>query len=394
MTISINSTSPHRRTFNRRLTKAGLSLAVFATSLLLIACPSPGGGGGTTASDGGKPTPKEWHVTTFAGSDEKGGTDGTGTSASFTWLYSIAQSGATFYVTDASRHSIRTIDTTTARVDTIVSNGGNGETGGYANGNGTTARFNGPSGIVAADAGTLYVADSNNHRIRKVTIGAAAAATQVDDFAGRGTAGHANGAGTTAQFRNPAGLAIHGTTLYVADYSNHRIRAIDLASRTVSDVAGSGTAGHANGAGTTAQFRNPTDLAIRGTTLYVSDYSNHRIRAIDLASANKTVSTIAGDGTAGYADGAGITAQFNGPHGITVSGNTLYVSDSSNHRIRAIDLASGAVRNIAGDGMWESRDGIGTAARFKTPTGIIAVSENTLYVATKEGQRIRKLEYR
>ena len=265
--------------------------------------------------------------------------------------------------------------------------------GSYATGNGTTARFNNPSGIVAADAGTLYVADSNNHRIRKVTIGAAAAATQVDDFAGRGTAGHANGAGTTAQFRNPAGLAIHGTTLYVADYSNHRIRAIDLASGTVRDVAGSASAGDADGAGTTAQFRNPAGLAIRGNTLYVAEYNGHRIRAIDLASANKTVSTIAGSGTAGHAEGTGTAAQFDAPIGIAVSGGTLYVADYNNHRIRAIDLASGTVRDIAGDGTRESRNGIGTAARFNKPTGIIAVSENTLYVAT-EGQRIRKLEYR
>ena len=153
---------PHRGTFNHRLRHAGALLAVFTVSLLLISCPSPGGGGGTTTSnggdtaipDGGKPTPpapepekptpptkpKAWHVTTLAGSDSNGGIDSTGTSASFTWPFSIAHSGATFYVTDRSWHSTRTIDTTTARVDTIVSNGGNGLMGGYAPGNGTTAR--------------------------------------------------------------------------------------------------------------------------------------------------------------------------------------------------------------------------------------------------------------
>ena len=265
--------------------------------------------------------------------------------------------------------------------------------GGYSTGNGTTARFNGPSGIVAADAGTLYVADFINNRIRRVTIGATAAATQVNDFAGSGTAGHVNAAGTTARFNRPTGLAIRGTTLYVADYSNHRIRAIDLASGTVSDVAGNASPGDADGAGTAAQFNRPTGLAIRGTTLYVTEYSGHRIRAIDLASANKTVSTIAGSGTAGHTDGTGTAAQFDTPMGLAVSGGTLYVADYNNHRIRAIDLASGTVRDIAGDGTPESRNGIGTAARFNKPTGIIAVSENTLYIAT-EGKRIRKLEYR
>ena len=435
MIISVTSKRtpppPRQGTFNHRLRPAGALLAVFAVSLLLIACPSPGGGGGTNPSDGGgggttapdggtptppapepgkptpepptpgKPTPepptprpKQWHVSTFAGSGRVDGeADGTGTSASFSWPFSIAQSGAALYVTDRSWHSIRTIDTTTARVDTIVSNGGNGLGGGYATGNGTTARFNGPSGIVAADAGTLYVADSNNHRIRKVTIGATAAATQVDDFAGSGTPGDAIGPAATAQFRSPTGLAIRGTTLYVAEYNGHRIRAIDLASGTVSPVAGNGSPGDADGAGNTAQFRSPAGLAISGTKLYVAEYNGHRIRAIDLTSANNTVSTIAGSGTAGYAPGTGTAAQFDTPIGIAISGGTLYAADYKNHRIRAIDLASGTVRDIAGDGTPGSGNGIGTAARFNRPTGIIAVGENTLYVAT-EGRRIRKLEYR
>ena len=391
---------------------------------MLISCPSPGGGGGTTTSngggtaipDGGKPTPpapdpekptlppkpKAWHVTTFAGS-VSGGLDGIGTAASFSWPFSITQSGTTLYVIDRNRHTIHTVNTTTARVGTIVTNGTGGAlgglAGGYANGDGTTARFESPSSIVAAGGGTLYVADTNNHRIRKVTIDPAnltAAAAQVSDFAGSGTPGHTNGAAAGAQFNSPIALAISGTMLYVADYSNNRIRAIDLASanKTVSTIAGSGTAGHADGAGTTtAQFLQPTGLAVSGTTLYVADNGNHRIRAIDLASANKTVSTIAGSGTAGHANGVGTAAQFNRPVGIAVSGGTIYVADGNNHRIRAIDIATKTVRDIAGDGTSESTNGIGTAARFSNPTGIIAVSENTLYVST-QGSLIRKLDYR
>ena len=389
-------------------------LAIFAVSLLLIACPSPGGGGGTSTSngggtavpDGGKPTPpapepeeptlppkpKAWHVTTFAGG-EPGGVDGIGTAASFSWPVSIAQSGTTLYVIDRTRHTIRTVNTTTAQVGTIVTNGTSGLAGGYANGDGTTARFNSPSSIVAAGGSTLYVADTNNHRIRRVRPGASAAAAQVSDFAGSGTTGHTNGAAAGARFHNPISLAVSGTTLYVADYSNHRIRAIDLAANTVSTIAGNGTPGHADGAGAAAQFLQPAGLAVSGTTLYVADYNNHRIRAIDLASPNKTVSTIAGSGSKGHANGVGTAAQFNQPIGLAVSGSTLYVADYNNHRIRAIDITSGTVRDIAGDVTSGSRNGIGTAARFHNPTGIIAVSENTLYVAT-QGSRIRKLEYR
>ena len=300
--------------------------AVFAS------CDPSVGGGDTTTSG-----PKAWHVTTLAGDGLAGSADGIGTAASFARPFSIAQSGTTLYVTDRGQHSIRTVDTTTAQVGTIVTNGAGGLAGGYANGDGRTARFNTPSSIVAAGGSTLYVADTNNHRIRRVRPGAAAAAAQVSDFAGSGTAGYADGTGTAAQFDNPTGLAVSGTTLYVADSGNNRIRSIDL------------------------------------------------------ANTNKTVSTIAGSGTQGHADGVGTAAQFNGPIGIAVSGGTLYVADLNNHRIRAVDIATKTVRNIAGDGTRESTNGIGTAARFSNPTGI-AVSGSTLYVSTRS--LIRKLEYR
>ena len=190
-------------------------------------------------------------------------------------------------------------------------------------------------------------------------------------------------------------LSEDGNTLYVAENTSHRIRAIDLASanKTVTTLAG-GTQGYADDAtGTNAQFDGPSSLAVSGTTLYVADYDNHRIRAIDLASTNKTVSTIAGSGTPGHADGVGAAAQFNGPSGLAVSEDkkTLYVADYINNRIRAIDLASATVRDIAGDGTRESTDGIGTAARIARPNGIF-VSGDTLYVTS--GDLIRKLEYR
>ena len=413
---------------------------------LFAACDPSGGGGSSNPQPPTPPKPKAWHVTTFAGGGPSG-TDGIGPAAGFAFLFGIAQSGDTLYVTDFTRHSLRTVHTTTARVGTIVTGGT--AAAGHLNGAGTSARFNFPSGAAAAAGGTLYVADFRNHRVREVRAGANAAATQVSTLAGSGTPGDTNGAGTTAlfdgprdlalsrttlyvsdqnnhriraidlaspnkavstlagsgmpgdtngadtvaRFNNPTGLAIRETTLYVAEYNGHRIRAIDLTSGTVSDVAGNASAGDADGAGTTAQFRNPTGLAIRETTLYVAEYNGHRIRAIDLASANKTVSTIAGSGTAGHANGTGTAAQFDTPIGLAVSGSTLYVADYNNHRIRAIDIAGGTVRDIAGDGTAESTNGIGTAARFNKPTGIIAVSENTLYIAT-EGKRIRKLEYR
>ena len=366
---------------------------------LFAACdPSGGGGSPNTPTPPPPPKPKAWHVTTFAGGSGASDADGIGAAASFTAPFFIIQSGTTLYTVDGTSNSLRSIDTTTARVGTLVK--GN-IIGAHANGVGdaaaagastTQARFNAPRGIAAADAGTLYVTDSSNHRIRRVTIGAAAAATQVNDFAGSGTQGHANATGNAAQFNNPVGIAIGGTTLYVSETGNQRIRAIDIASGAVSDLAGS-AGGHANGVGAAARFNSPGGLAVSGNTLYVADISNHRIRAVDIPSG--TVSDVAGSGTSGHADGAGADARFNSPTGIAVNetGTTLYVADSGNHRIRAIDIATKTVRTIAGDGTSGTKNGLGTATRFQRPTGIV-VSGSTLYVTTINAGLIRKLEYR
>ena len=386
---------------NSRAGSRALRLLRFKACVLLLliavfsSCNPPHGGG--SSGDGGTPTPpvpKAWHVTTFAGGGARGasGGDGIGTAASFGLPFSIAQSGDTLYVIDLSMHSIRSVNTTTARVGTIVTGGSRG----YRNGAGTSALFHSPRGAAATAGGVLYVADTGGHRIREVRTGSSAADARVSDLAGKGASGYFNGAGADAQFSSPMGLALRdGSTLYVAEFNNHRIRAVDLASpnKIVSTIAGGNRANYIDGAGTVARFNRPAGLALSGTTLYVADYNNHRIRAIDLASPNKTVSTIAGSGKKGHSDGAGTAAQFNSPIDLAVGGTTLYVADEKNHRIRAIDLASPnkTVSTIAGDGTRGNTNGIGTAARFKNPYGI-AVSGGTLYVAS--GALIRKLEYR
>ena len=229
--------------------------------------------------------------------------------------------------------------------------------------------------------------------IRKVAIGATATDTTVSNLAGNGAVGHANGVGTAAQFNtfDIADMATDGTTLYISDNGNHRIRAVVIATQTVSDFAGSGTAGHANGAGTTARFNKPTGIATDGKTLYIADANNHRIRAVDIAT--KTVSDFAGSGVAGYANGAGTAAQFNKPMGIATDGKTLYIADTGNHRIRAVDIATKTVRDIAGNGTARHKEGVGSAAQFNFPTDL-AIDGNTLYVTDLTNNRIRKIEYK
>ena len=208
-----------------------------------------------------------------------------------------------------------------------------GSTVGFADGSGTTAQFNGPSGVAVAPDGTVYVADTNNHRIRATdpTTG------EVTTLAGNGFAGFVDGPGGTAQFSVPFGVAVAPNgTVYVADTNNHRIRAIDPTTGTVTTLAGNGTAGFVDGPGATAQFTGPSGVTVNSDgTVYVADRGNQRIRAIE--STTGQVTTFAGNGTAGFVDGPGATAQFNGPSGVTVDPDgVVYVADFDNHRIRKI----------------------------------------------------------
>ena len=366
--------------------RAGFRRRIWVPLLLgaLLAACDTGGAGGVPTTKPEVPTeptpppkPKAWHVSTFAGGGAAG-TDGIGAAAGFGTPYGIVQIGDTFYVTDRDRHSIRTIDTNTAEVGTIVP--ANTE-GGHKNGAARSARFNQPRGAVEGADGKLYIADFQNHRIRAVDL--ASSEKTVTTIAGSGTAGYVNGAGTAAQFNGPAGLALSGDTLYVADYDNDRIRAVDLVSenKTVTTIAvNSSTDAHL--------FNGPISLALSDDTLYLADHLNHRIKAIVLTTG--IVTTIAG-GPQGYADGAGTDARFNGPAGLALSGDTLYVADYHNHRIRAMDIATKRVRTIAGTGTKASVNGIGTAAQVDSPFGIVA-SGDTLYVTSRN--LIRKLEYK
>lgn len=264
---------------------------------------------------------------------------------------------------------------------TVSTLAGNGVFG-FADGAGNTAKFFQPIGVVFDAAGNLFVTDAENHRIRKVTPSG-----NVSTFAGSGTAGFADGAGTNAKFNSPRGITIDAVgNLYVADGINHNIRKITIAG-VVTTLAGSGIAGFADGVGAAAQFHFPKEIkADAAGNLYVADDINHRIRKV---TPTGTVSTIAGS-VLGSADGQGATATFNQPTGIAVdAAGNLFIADAKNHRIRKITSA-GVVSSLAGSGVEGSADGDGIAAQFNTPTGIAVDNLGNIFVA-EDGNIIRKI---
>jgi streptogramin lyase len=187
---------------------------------------------------------------------------------------------------------------------------------------------------VAVDgAGNVYVADTKNYRIRKITPTGV-----VSTLAGSGTPGFADDTGPKARFHTPYGVAIDGKgNVYVADTFNHRIRKITPAG-VVSTLAGSGTPGFADDTGPKARFHTPAGVAVDGAgNVYVADYINNRIRKITPAG---VVSTLAGSGTKGSADDdTGPKAQFKEPFGVAVDGaGNVYVADYGNNRIRKITI--------------------------------------------------------
>jgi hypothetical protein len=268
-------------------------------------------------------------VSTLTGSaGVYGYTDGTGTDALFGQTLGITTDGTNLYVSDSSNNTIRKIVISSGVVKTLAGTAGiNGATDGTA----AAARFDGPYGITT-DGTNLYVVDTYNMAIRKVIISSGAVTT----LAGSQFIGSADGTGAAASFSYPAGITTDGTNLYVADSGNSTIRKITISSGVVSTLAGTaGVFGSTDSTGSAASFFNPSGITTDGTNLYVADSGNHAIRKIVISTA--VVTTLAGTaGVLASNDGTAGAASFNFPRGITTDGTNLYVADTSNSTIRKI----------------------------------------------------------
>lgn len=312
-----------------------------------------------------------YNVGTLAGSSPSGYADGSGIAAKFNEPRGmVVDSAGNIYIADKNNNCIRKI-TPQGAVTTFA-----GGTAGYADGTGTAAQFSKPYGLAIDKDGNIYVADSANNRVRKITPQGV-----VTTVAGSGTAGLVNAAGMGAQFNSPSGLVLDSSgNLYVVDKMNHCIRKISPQG-IVTTVAGSGIAGYIDSTGMAAQFNKPCGMAIdKDGNLYVTDVGNNNIRKI---TPQGVVTTIAGTSVGGYADGAGVTAQFNSPHFIVMSHGRLFVADKGNSRIRQITTNHGVVTTFAG-AVSGYADAVAASAQFSTPTGIVSDGNGTFYVADND----------
>ena len=326
-------------------------------------------------------------MSTLAGQPlTSGSADGTGTGARFYYPSGVAADNAgNLYLADTDNHTIRKIVASTGVVTTLAGLAG---ASGIADGTGTSARFNSPSGVAVDGAGNVYVADTLNHTLRKVTSTGA-----VTTLAGHaGVAGNSNGTGTAALLNAPEGLAIDsGSNLFVADTNNHTIRKVVPSTGVVTTVAGlAGNSGSGDGLGSAARFNFPSGVAVDGTgNLFVADTENHTIRKI-LSSGS--VSTVAGlASSSGGADGTGSAARFDSPSDLAVdSVGNLYVADTDNFTIRKVVVSTGTVTTLAGlAGTSGSADGSGAEVRFFMPSGIAVDGSGNLFIADTNNDTIR-----
>jgi len=332
--------------------------------------------------------PKTPQLVTLAGSDE-GYADGPGAEAQFSGPVDVAVDAEGYvYVADSANHRIRKI-----APDGTVTTLAGGDQVGSADGPALEATFSALTGVALAASTVLYVADSVEADPHPMRVRLITPEGMVTTLAGGSQAGYKDGFGLDALFKSPASLAVdRAGNVYVADTNNHRIRRISPEGE-VTTLAGPPkagyAAGYADGPAVEARFQSPRSVAVdEAGNVYVADTGNHCIRVI---SPDGRVATLAGAKEPGYVDGQGSGARFNFPSGLGVDAEgNLYVADTANHRIRKI-TPDGVVTTLAGSGEPGNADGPASEAQFRVPEGVAVDPDGNVIVADTGNHRIRKI---
>lgn len=330
-------------------------------------------------------------IATFAGNGTAG-YSGDGGQATAAELHTpgglLYDSYGNLYIADAGNNRVRIV----SQSDVINTYAGDG-TAGYSGDGGaaTAAEINTPKGLAEDASGNIYIADEANNRIRKVNTSGV-----ISTFAGTGTAGYSGdgGAATSAKLHSPYGIAVDASgNLYIADEANERIRVVNT-SGVISTFAGDGTAGYSGdgGAATSAELNHPINVEVDASgNIYIADYLNNRIRKVNTSG---TISTFAGDGTAGFSgDGGAATAAeiYMSTGAVKIDGyGNLYIADDGNNRVRVVN-SSGIINTVAGTGTagFAGDGGQATAAELDEPTIIGFDSYGNYYIADAVNERIR-----
>ncbi|MGA3213617.1 MAG: hypothetical protein ABSD20_20120, partial [Terriglobales bacterium] len=339
-------------------------------------------------------------IYTLAGTGTQGysGDGGPAISAEMNNPYGVALDGGDdLYLVDNQNCVVRVVSALTSTITTVAGVDPNPSTHcGYSGDGGaaTSAELNLPQGIAVDKAGNIYIADTVNQRIRKVT----ASTGIITTVAGNGSEGFSgdDGPATSAELNFPGGVAVNSAgDLFIADTTNQRIRVVGTAG-IISTYAGNGTRGFGGDGGpaTSAELYNPGGVSLKPNTVLIADTGNQRIRAVNASSGD--IGTVAGNGTAGYGGDGGpaTSAELNYPYSVSVDveGN-IYVADHFNQRVREVIVATSSISTVAGNGTggYGGDGGPATSAELNQPDGVIVDLNNNIFIADTSNNRIRKV---
>ncbi|MCP3906009.1 MAG: hypothetical protein GY715_20490 [Planctomycetes bacterium] len=303
-------------------------------------------------------------------------------------------SAGNIYIADSLNHRIRRISAATGNISTVAGTG----TAGFFGNNGpaTSAQLDSPEDVFVDASDNIYVADRNNNRIRRIDAGTGI----ITSVAGNGGSSYSGDGGlaTQASLRKPQGVYVDGAgNITIADTDNQRVRYVNAGTGIITTIAGTGSGGY-NGDGvqaTTAKLNKPEDVFRDAAgNLFIADRLNSRVRRVDGAG---IITTIAGTGTGGYSgDGGQATAaKINRPVAVAVTAfGDLLIADMNNHRIRRVDLTSGIIETVAGNGTpgFGGDGGPATDANLQAPQGVAAFPSGDIVIGDTANHRLREAD--
>lgn len=336
-------------------------------------------------------------ITTYAGTGTNGytGDGGAATSARLKNPEGVAIApNGDLYIADSDNHAIRRVSFLTGVITTVAGTGNPGYSGDGAPA--TSCKLSFPEDVAVLANGDVYIADTANHAIRKVI----AATGTITTVAGTGNPGSSGdgGAATAAKLNSPRGIAVASNgDIYIGDRSNHKIRKVTALTGLITTFAGTGTQGYTGdgGAALLARLRTPQGIHLHTNgDLYIADAGNNVIRKV--AAITGIITTIAGTGVVGYTGNGGpaTVATLDSPEAVHLApSGDIYIADTGNHVVRRVQAGSGTITTIAGTGAagYSGDGGSATLAQFNRPRGIAISTTGTYYVGDKNNHRIRKV---